>query len=400
MAAKKTDKDEGKGKEAPAEERAGFEAAGERPELPRELPPEPLPALEDPYFPGESNLYARSPLRDVCGTRINREAAAWYRDHERLTSQTCAVRTAIDPNLEAWIADVGSFDPRAEVVQPPAAEWPLTRVVPRVSVAGRKMAFPLDPMTYLIDYGELHSNPHTLPDPEHYKRLCPNHLPEGSQAILTMMSRRALQLGLWVQPDFWQHPFLDQFAAIQIPDFSVFIDDPKPQLLLGERMRQIFAEEGAAAGRTVIPTILWSREEQLGRQVEMWLAAYPNVHTIGFDAAAGSPDVDRTAWAWRHLFAIEKYLKGADHIRWLFSGLTNGWQIRELNRIFPKGNYAVILPMSRYIAARRGSSDPQIHRANFLRTISQIQDFLTGRVVADPRPRPKAWPKTGRAVSD
>src|SRR5690606_16703569 len=148
----------------------------------------------------------------------------------------------VHPDLEAWIADVGSFDPHSRVVQPSLEDFPLSAVCARVDVRGRKMPFALEPMTYLVDYASLHTNPRTLPDPDKVPDLFENHFPEGSQLLLSFFSDRALTLGLWALTDFWNQPWLDQFTAVVLPDFSAFSDDPWPQSLLGERMHQVFAE--------------------------------------------------------------------------------------------------------------------------------------------------------------
>lgn len=355
------------------------------------LPPDPLPALYDPCFPDGKGPYGASALRDVCGTKINPDAIGWYKRRARLKEKSGWVKTCAHPDLEAWIADVGSFDPHSRVTQPAVADFPLSTICARVDVRGNKMPFELEPMSYLIDYASLHSNPRALPEPDGVKNLFDNHFPEGSQLLLSFFSERPLTLGLWALTDFWNHPFLDQFTAVILPDFSAFSDDPWPQSLLGERMHQVFAEEGSAAGRTVIPSVAWASEASLARQIELWTSSYPYINTIRLDCLGHN--VDKAGWAWRWLFALEKYCKGMDHIRWMISGLNAGWHIRELNNIFPAKNYCLTTTLSTFIASMRGSSDKAKQAEAFQRRIRKLQDFRNGIEVADPVPKPAEWPK-------
>lgn len=356
-----------------------------------DLPPHPLPALPDPSFPDGEGIYEASGLRDVCGSRINPDSVGIYKRRSMATNPNAFPKTAAHPELEAWIGDVGGFDPRSMVSQPPIEEWPLSAVCARVAPGGNKMPFPLEPMTYMIDYGSIHTNPRALPDPERVRDYRENHFPEGSQLLLSFFGERALTVGLWALTEFWRQPWLDQFTGVILPDFSAFSDDPWPQSLIGERMHQVFAEEGSAANRTVIPSIAWASEASLARQVELWTSAYPYVNTIRLDCLGHH--VNKAGWAWRWLFAIEKYCKGHDHIRWVISGMTAGWMIRELNEIFPARNYCLTTTLSTFIAAQRGTSDKEQQAQKFRRSIRALQDFRAGREVAERQPRPDHWPK-------
>ena len=356
-----------------------------------QLLPDPLPPLPDPCFPDQEGPYRSSDLRDVCGTRINPDAVGWYKRRGIVKDRNTWTKTCAHPDLGAWIGDVGSFDPHSKIVQPIAADWPLSAIAARVAVQGNKMPYQLEPMTYLIDYDSLHSDSRCLPDPGSVKDLFKNHFPEGSQLLLSFFGNRQLTLGLWALTDFWRQPFLDQFTAIIMPDFSAFSDDPWPQSLIGERMHQVFAEEGSAAGRLIIPSVAWASEASFARQIELWVSSYPQVNTIRLDCLGHN--VDKAGWAWRWLFAIEKYCQGMDHIRWIISGMTAGWMIRELNSIFPAGNYCLTTTLSTYIAAMRGSSDKEQQALEFQRRIRALQDFRAGREIADEMPRPEIWPK-------
>jgi hypothetical protein len=362
-------------------------------EIPDYLPPEKLPPLEDKNFPPDNiSPYQASKLRDVCGTRINSDAIGIYKRRAIATSPQAFPKTCAHPDLELWLNDLSGFDPRTSLTQPPSSEWPLSGIASRVSITNSGIPFAVEPNTYLVDYASLHNNPRTLPDPENYKKLIgENFFPEGSQLLLSFFGERALTLGLWVQPAFWSHPMLDQFTAIIMPDFSAFSDDPWPQSLIGERMHQIFADEGCAAGRNVIPSIAWGSEASLARQVELWTSSYPNINTIRLDCLGHH--VDKTGWAWRWLYAIEKYCSGKDHIRWIISGLTAGWMIRELNEIFPKKNYIITTTLSTFISAMRGIIDKDAQALEFQRRLRDVEDFRLGNNVADKQIKPDYWPK-------
>jgi len=355
------------------------------------LPPDPLPPLPDPCYGDRPGPYSASPMRDVCGTRINPDAIGFYKRREYMRDPRAWQKTCAHPELEAWLGDVGGLDPRARISQPPLEDWPLTAVMARIDARPGGMPFELPEMTYLVDYASFHSDPHSLPNDPRVHDMKERLFPERSSLILSFFNNHMLKLGLWPQPDFWYQEWLDQFTAVLLPDFSAFSDDPVPQSLLGERMHQIFGEDGSLAGRTVIPSIAWMSEDSLRRQVELWTSMYPKVNTIRLDCYGYN--VDRTGWTWRWLFAIEKYCKGMDHIRWIVSGITAGWAIRELNDIFPKRNYALVAPVTTFIAAQRRSTDREWSAREFRRRIGQLEDFRAGREVAERKPRPAVWPK-------
>lgn len=354
------------------------------------LPPEPLPPLPDPYYHDKPGPYAYSRLRDVCGSRISGDAYYYYRRRELMTSPGNGIVSCVHPSLEPWIGNVFGFDMHSPVRQPPREEWPLSTVACRVDYTGRKPAFELPEMTYFVDYSSFHSDPATMPTKESIEGIRGEFFPENAKLVLTFYNRPDLKLSLWTHLDFFRQPFLDYFDAVLMPDFSAYSNDPTPQYLIGERQMQVFAADGSREGVTVIPSIVWSARESLRRQCDFWLSQYPYVNTIRIDCYGH--DVDRTAWTWRHLFAMEKYLQGMDHIRWIIAGITSGWAIRELNRIFPKGNYGLVAPINNYIKALRGSTDREWSARTFRQSIQKIEDMRSGKVVADAVPRPARWP--------
>lgn len=353
------------------------------------LPPDPIPPLPDPSYDNELGLYAASDLRDVCGTRINPNSMGWYKHRGVVTHPNCMVQTAAHPNVEAWLADVQGFDPRAIVKQPPMKDMPLSIVIPQVSpLSNGTFKFPLNKATYIVNAMDYQSNPHTLPE----KIIgIKKNLPEGSQLYMNWFGPREYIQGLWTLIEFWEAEALDEFDGLFMPDFSAFSDDPVPQYLLGERMQQVFAAEGSLAGKTIIPGIAWATEESFRRQFEMWSSLYPHVHTIAFDCYGSG--VSRVGWLWRWLFAFEKYCQGMDHLRFVFAGISSGWAVRELNRIFPKKNYVLVTPHNNYVAAQRGSADREVQGKKFRTQIKALEDYSTGEVLADEALRPEEWPK-------
>lgn len=354
------------------------------------LPPDPLPALPDPAYDGQLGPYAYSPLREVTGTRINPAAVGWYRRREALTSQR-GVLSCAHPDLAGWLGDIRSFDPFTWVSQPKPSDWPLPAILPQITVTGNKLPFPLpdDINTYMIEYENL-TMPGKLPDKPWVLDL-KSKFPEDAQLILTFFGgKRELFWGLWTESGFWHHPFLDNFTAICLPDFSSFSDDPIPQSLLGERMQMIFAREGAQAGRTIIPKIAWRSEDSFRRQIELWVSQYPRVNTIMLNCYGHG--IDRATWAWRWLYAIEKYCKGHDHIRWIIAGITQGWAIRELNEIFPKKNYSLLPSKLQFIAAQRKAVDPEVMAQRFANKMRHLGAYWSGEEIAEAFPKPTKWP--------
>src|SRR6202035_3374648 len=99
-------------------------------------------------------------------------------------------------------------------------------------------------------------------------------------------------------------PFLSHFDGIIVDNFDPFSNSPRPQTLQGERMHQLFMEEGARSGHNVIPALAWADESSLRRQIELF-TSNPQLNTVYVDAYG--PRVDRRLWSWRWLMALERY---------------------------------------------------------------------------------------------
>ena len=361
------------------------------------LPPLPLPALRDPIYEGLSP-YAFSPLRDVTGTRINPDALEWYSQREYMKTPNLAPLNCANPLLSAWLEDVRCFDPRAQVQQKSRDEWPLQAIIPRISVWGTKLPFPLQVGTYLIDYRYLNSRFNQPPSREWVQTL-KERFPEGSQLNLGFFGNAELNWNLWGQGrGFWEAPFLEQFVAVIVPDFAAYGDDPIPESLLGERMVQIFCTIGSQTGHNLIPSIAWRSEDSLRRQIDLWAGLYPDVHTIQLDCDGFG--INPNLWWWRWIIAIEKYCKGLDHIRWLITGRPKGWVLRELNEIFPRHNYAVLPSVALYNGCLSSSKGARWMSETFDRKVRRLEAFWSGDNVADRVPRPDFWPQFRDCLND
>jgi hypothetical protein len=72
--------------------------------------------------------------------------------------------------------------------------------------------------------------------------------------------------------------------------------------------------------------------------------------------------------------------------------MTQGWAIRELNRIFPNKNYSLMPSPSMMVSVLSGGSrDPLWQAAQFRAKIARLEDLRAGREVADAMPRPDHW---------
>jgi hypothetical protein len=354
-----------------------------------DLPPEILPALDDPAF-GGPGPYSRSPLADVCGHRINPDAIGWYKRRDALVLPTSGVKTCAHPELENWLGDVGSLDSRTTAKQPPRSEWPLTSIIPRMVVWGQDLAFPLKPGSFMIDYRYLHSNPHELPNRPWVNNI-KDRFPDGSKLMLSFFNGRALALGLWTLTDFWYHPFLDNFDAIVLPEFSAYSDDPKPQSMIGERMMQIFASEGSEAGRTIIPTICWPTDESVRRQFDFWKSMYPAINTIHIDCYGSG--VNRRKWVERWLWGLKKHCSNTPHIRWIITGIQAAGAVRWLNEIFPEGNYHLSPSVSMFVGATtKAGTDKEVHARRFYSKYQKLEELRNGKDVDRSWPFPLTCP--------
>lgn len=353
------------------------------------LPPDPLPALPEPD--GTLGPYAHSPLRTVTGTRVNPEAAAWYQHREATVTHESPVRTCCHPDLELWLDNVGGFDPRCRMEQLPIDEWPLPRGIPRVRLAKKFPPFDLPVGAYAVDYQNLNASTRRLPLEDAWVSTeVRQKFPEGSFLILDFVGEHRLIEPLWAYGrEFWEHPFLDQFDAVVIPEFSTFVDDPKPQYLIGERMKQIFAQEGWESGRNVIPSIAWSSETSLRRQADLIGSMWPKVNTVFLDLLGLG--VDRVAWLWSRFEMLYRYIAPLPQ-RILISGGSSGWSIAELHEIFPRGNFH-LLHIGPFTNAMRMDATPRRRAEAFRAECHKIEEWGNGLHLPPRMARPEIPPE-------
>ncbi|WP_217924720.1 DUF4417 domain-containing protein [Miltoncostaea oceani] len=334
-------------------------------------------------------MYAASPLRSITGTRINPEARYWYDRRGLCTAVDSPVRTGAHPDLVAWIGNVAGFDSRLRMTQPAIEEWPMSRLIPRVHVYKSFPHFELMPGTYSIDYVSLTKARDRLPGQEWVEDIR-GMFPEGSTLLLNFIGNNAQTHYIWsLGPEFWAAPFLRNFDGIVSPEFSTFIDDPKPQFLIGERQKQIFCQEGAEAGFTTIPSIAWSSESSLRRQLDLVMSLYPRVNTVWLDCLGAG--VDPTAWTWSRIEMLEKHIPPDFPMRWLVAGAVSGWAIVELHRIFPQGNFHSV--NIRPFAATMGKAGTRGERvARFQTHCRRIEGWLRREDLPPAQPRPESLP--------
>ena len=354
-----------------------------------DLPPQILPALPDPSYDGQPGPYSSSALKDVCGTRINQDAVAWYKRRESMISRETAVKSCAHPDMEAWLANVRSFDPRMTLSQEPMPDWPLSKIIAQIQIWGMKLPYRLpEGLSCMVNYEDLAPNPSTPPRNEKAMRIR-DRFDESSDLLLGFFGDHRYNVGLWPQESFWHEPFLDNFTGIVVPGFSAFSDDPIPQSLLGERMWQIFAEEGFYSGRNVIPQIAWRSEDSLRRQAELLASMYPRVHTVLIDCYG--MHVDPHNWGWRWLFAIRKYLAHLP-MRFLIGGMTAGWMIEKLNEIFPNGNYSLITSAAMHRRAMAAAGNADIMASRFNADIRRLERITRGEERVNGQEWPDEWP--------
>lgn len=297
------------------------------------LPPDPLPARPEPD--GTLGPYAHSSLRTVTGTRINPLARDAYVNPDHMGALTCA-----NPELGQFLHEIGGYDPRARLAQPPVNEWPMSRLIPRVHLERSFPRFPMPAATYAIDYMSMTQSATRFPVADWVNDIR-DTFPENSRLLLNFTGNNAQCQYIWsVGPEFWQQPWLSQFDAIITPEFSTFINDPVPQWLAGERYKQIFATEGYEAGHTIIPSVAWSSDTSLRRQLELWCSMYPQVNTVWLDLLGAG--VESVSWTWSRLAGLERWMPRDVPMRWLVSGAISGWAIAELMEILPHRNFHTV----------------------------------------------------------
>jgi hypothetical protein len=366
------------------------------------LPPTQLPPSFDPVYRGASP-YALSGLGRVCGTRINPycvdlragEPAYIYDNPGDARSGdsllTCAHgRDSGRSLLEAHLGDYGGFDPRCRFRQPPPSAWPLPAIIGRIE-AGATPAMPLPAGAWMIDYRYLVYRDGTE---KPWTANLRDRFAEGSFLILTFWGDQQLKRGLWTDSGFWQRPLLDQFDAVCVPPIHSHCDDPYPQMHAGDRKLQKLVEEGVAAGRLVIPSIAFTNEQHLRRQLDLW-GSYKNPDgtpapfTLMVDANGAGLSSPQT-WRLRWLMALRDQFAPLRHGRFLISGLHQHESISELRRIFPDGNFHVVASLPRYLNSLGTALRPQTRADNYLTGLEQLADFYWGRLE---KPLPVAYPE-------
>ncbi len=355
-----------------------------------------LPPLADPAY-GGLGPYASSPLRDVVGARINPDAYGDYYAHaERELAHPESKLSCFHPQLSDNLSAVLGFDPRLALRQLPARLWPLSGVIPMlVPGAQGKLPFAVPAGSYLIAYSHLVRHPGgTLESDGAILRL-KESLPPGSSLLLTFHGHYEHLNAAWMQDGFWDQPFLAHFDGIIIDNFDPFSNSPRPMTLQAERMHQLFMEDGCLAGHNVIPALAWADEPSLRRQVELFVSN-PHLNTVYVDAYG--PQVDRQTWSWRWLMALERYVAPHEHVRWLIGGLSSAWQLQELHRIFPAGNFSLVLSRNHFVHVQSGTASRAIQAGKFEASLARLEDLRTGRETATRMPRPDHWPTYAEAL--
>lgn len=356
--------------------------------------PEHLPPRLDPQYGGRPGIYASSAFTDVVGSLSN-PIAEEARRHKHYAGERSHL-SATNPAAQEYVETLGGFDARADLEQPPASEWPMTGIISRIGLAaGGRVDLAPFPGTYIVDFMKL--SPGADGVPRHpWATKIKQQLPKGSRLLLSFWDyqHQTKTGGVWQIDDLWTNeklrPVLAQFDAIIVPNLLSFSDIPYPAMLQGERMDQILVSEGRGSGNTIIPSIAWGEpEHSLRRQMDLWLSK-SGVNTLCCDCHG--PGYDRTLWTWRWLIALERYAASQPQVRWILTGITQGWAIRELNRIFPKGNYHLIMPLSSYVHAKGATSDIRLQEEHFRRAVERLDRLRAGADVAHPKARPAKWP--------
>lgn len=351
------------------------------------LPPDPLPPAVDPET-GEPDLYAESPLRSSTGSHIHHQARDWYRRRSLMVTPQAPVKSAVHPEIELWLNNVGDLDLRLRISQPPPEEWPLQRFLPRVVPYRNFPGFDIPVGTYVIAYHKINKSIGRLPNLEWLTGL-KAMFPPGSKLILDFCIPDVYLDPIWSfsKQEFWGHPIMEQFDAIIAPNFSSYIDDPPIQRLLCEKMCTVSAQEAHDMGRTVIPMLCWVTEDGLRRQLDAIGALYPRVHTVYVQIQ--SIGVGRVAELWKQFDYLEKYLAPLP-FRYIINGCTSGWGVRELCRIFPRGNFHLVNGNAWMDVVR--TSAPDVRKAEmFNEAITKFDTWARGDDLPPPMPRVEFW---------
>jgi len=182
--------------------------------LPTNFPGVDLPAL--PEDNGQMGPYANSPLRTITGTQRNPLATGgWYEGQAaRLVTPEAPVITCAHPQLEMWTRVVQGMDPHWDIQQMPIDEWPLSRVIPRITPSSNFPQWPIPQGTYWIDYPSVTSSLQKLPEKDWQLNFA-NAFPEGSTLLLGCIAAKQYRLNMWrTRFSIWNHPFFKQFTHI------------------------------------------------------------------------------------------------------------------------------------------------------------------------------------------
>lgn len=356
-----------------------------------QLPPENLPPLPEPD--GSLGPYAESGFKQLCGTTRNPWALKDYEAADWISTHECGVLTCAHPDSAGFIDEIRGFDHHMSIQQPDPRQWPLPRMIPRVVPSPSFPPFPVPAGWYAIDYEQLSISNKGLPEKEWVLNLRAR-FPEGSKLMLTFIGRHHELLEMMWNPDigFWMHPLLDNFDAILTPEFSTFINDPRPQYMFGERQKQIFTEEGSAAGKLVIPTIAWSSDQSLQRQAELLGSLYPSLNTVVIDLLGANfkPGREAMAWTFSRLEGVRRHLA---HLPFRFiisiGGSLGGWVCTELHEIFPHGNFLLLSSAPFQRTLKLGHLTKEEQTREFIRLCARAEEWAAGQELPPKRTAPE-----------
>lgn len=355
------------------------------PRLPAELPGVELPPLPEPG--GVIGPYADSGLKTVTGTRRSPQAMENYYSNPRvlMSSEKASVVTCGHPQLELWLRMLQGFDARLSVKQKPADEWPLSPVIPRISPSSSFPTWPIPSGTYWIDYPQVTSSLKKVADSQ-WQLSLKDAFPKQSSLILGGIGNRVQRLNMWTRRhEMLASPFFRQFETLVCPDFSSYINDPRPQALAGERLTQEWASLASRMGYNVVPTLSWQNRAALRRQADLFGAMAPDyINTVYIEWL--STGVNRTNWLWARL---EDFAAELAHlpVRWLLSGADSDWFIRELLDLLPNRNFhlVTIWPFM------ETNFDPGLtdqKAKGFRRRIARLEALHSGELLPQAKPRP------------
>lgn len=344
-----------------------------------------LPALPD--YAGPRGPYAASALRATTGSRINPYARKRYMEMgDKLRGSASPAITCAHPALPLWLDYFKSLDPDWHCTQPDLDQWPFSRVIPRAIPGPKGAPWPLPVGTYWIDYESLTTSKTRLPTTE-WSHDIRSQFPKGSQLILGPIGMHANRIAMWgLREELLRSSLVRQFDAIVVPDMSSYINDPKPQAMIGERMTQEYCSLADDLGLPIIPIISWQSREALRRQADMLgtLVDAGRVNTVYIELLARN--VDREDWFFTRMGDIKECLAHLP-VRFIFSGTESGWKIDWLREIFPNGNFH-ITSIQWY---KRTITEPGLieqKAKHFRKQLLVFEDFINGINL----PARKPWP--------